>query len=281
MYARIIVTALVAAGHLAATSDCAADFTPRGFEARKTPTPPVIDGVIDDIVWAHAQTIDDFFAYQSGGDPPAAATTARVLWDEQFLYVAFEMNDVDIRPSSITTGDTGRDAELFRGDVIELFIRESRDSPKYFEFEWSPNGTDVFDARFDQRRFGPPGTAWNTDIEWAVTVDGTIDNFTDQDGSWTVESAIPLEAFGAIATGSEWTFAVARYDFFNPISPTEQLMISTPGDPDRPRAGFTSGFHTYELYDNLRFVVPEPATSSCMTGLALLIPAVRRRNRAL
>ncbi|MFC1758029.1 sugar-binding protein [Planctomycetota bacterium] len=233
-----------------------AEFVPREFTARHTSVAPTIDGRVNDAVWSSAEVIDEFFAYQSGGDPAAAETTARILWDDHSLYLAFEMHDADIRPSSVTANQSGRDAELYRGDVIELFIRESRDSPKYFEFEWSPDG-DAFDARFDTRKFGPPGTDWNVEMTWAASVNGTVDDISDQDVSWTVEAAIPLSAFDDLDVNSEWTFTVARYDYFNPISDTEQLMMSTPGDAALPNAGLSSGFHTYELYDNLTFV-PEP-----------------------
>ena len=169
----------------------------------------------------------------------------------------------------------GRDAQLYLGDVIELFVRESRDLPRYFEFEWSPDQNDVFDARFDDRKFGPPGTSWNTDIQWAVHVNGSTDDATDQDAGWIVESAIPLSAFDPITVGSEWTFTVARYDYFNAAGRTEQLMMLTPGDPDLPRAGLASGFHTYELYDNLKFA-PEPLNFGVI--LAAMVMFLLRRS---
>ncbi|MCA9214582.1 MAG: carbohydrate-binding family 9-like protein [Planctomycetales bacterium] len=256
-------------------SSAQAEFVPRTFQAVMATSPPVIDGTLDDSVWTSAPVMNEFFAYQSGGDPAAAATSAQVAWDEQFLYLAFEMADVDIRPSCVIANRCGRDAQLYLGDVIELFVRESRDLPRYFEFEWSPDQNDVFDARFDDRKFGPPGTSWNTDIQWAVHVNGSTDDATDQDAGWIVESAIPLSAFDPITVGSEWTFTVARYDYFNAAGRTEQLMMLTPGDPDLPRAGLASGFHTYELYDNLKFA-PEPLNFGVI--LAAMVMFLLRRS---
>ena len=40
---------------------------------------------------------------------------------------------------------------------------------------------------------------------------------TDVDMGWIVESAIPLTAFDPISTGSQWTFNVARYDYYGPV----------------------------------------------------------------
>ena len=272
---NLVVTTLFA--QVALTSAATAEFIPRDFISVRATEAPIIDGQLDDAVWQSAQVIDEFFAYQSGGDPAAADTTARILWDDQSLYLGFEMQDIDIRPSSVTANQSGRDAQLYRGDVIELFVRESRDSPKYFEFEWSPDG-DAFDARFDNRKFGPPGTDWNVDMTWAATVNGTFDDTSDQDTSWMVEAAIPLSAFDEIGVGSEWTFTVARYDYFNPASDVEQLMMSTPGDPALPNAGLSSGFHSYELYDNLAFV-PEPHFNWIFAAAMLL--ALRRQSQKL
>ena len=255
-----------------------AEFTPREYQARRVTTPPVLDGDLQDAVWQTAQPITDFYAYQTGGDPAASATTARLLWDDTFLYLALEMTDRDIRPSAVTSGSSGRDGRLYEGDVIEFFTRPQEDSPQYFEFEWSPNG-DLFDARFDTRRFGPPGTDWNTELMASTRVDGTWDDPSDQDQGWIVETRIPLDAFPPLDIGAAWRFTVARYDYFHPDFASEQLMMSTPGDPAQPQAGLSSGFHTYELYDRLRFTVPEP-TSPLMTALLWgSLPGARRRPR--
>ncbi len=257
-----------------------AEFTPRVYQARYTSTPPQLDGDLNDVVWQNALPINEFFAYQTGGDAAASATTARLLWDDRFLYLGFEMSDRDIRPSALTSGSSGRDGQLYEGDVIEFFTRPDENSPQYFEFEWSPNG-DLFDARFDTRRFGPPSTDWDTDLTAAVHVDGTWDDPSDQDQSWVVETRIPLDAFPTVAADSEWRFTVARYDYFHPDFASEQLMMSTPGDPALPNAGLTSGFHTYEMYDRLLFTVPEPSTLSSAVILCMLLGRRRIRTAEL
>jgi hypothetical protein len=256
------------------TTTARAEFVPRVYEARRIETPPVLDGQLDDDAWRMAQPIREFFAYQTGL-PPASQTTGRLLWDDQFLYLAFEMSDADIRPSALTSGSGGRDGRLYEGDVIEFFVRPDENSPQYFEFEWSPNG-DLFDARFDTRRFGPPSTSWNTELSAAVHVDGTWDNSADEDQRWIVETRIPLVAFADVQGGESWRFTLARYDYFVPGLPDAQLMMSTPGDPELPNAGLSSGFHTYELYDRLLLTVPEP---SCSTPLALLLLGLGARCR--
>lgn len=255
-----------------------AAFTPQTFEARRTTMAPVIDGSLADPVWATAQTIAPFFAYQSGGAPAAAETELRLLWDDQYLYVAIHAADQNIRSSCSLTGACGHDASLFNGDVVELFLRESTSQVRYHEFEWSPRGED-FDARFDTR-FGAPGTSWESGLLSAVTVQGTVDQTANVDMGWNVESRIPLAAFSSLVdVGTQWTFTGARYDYFNATSLRgPALMMSTRGDPTAPQGGVTNGFHTYEIYDNLAFVgtpVPEPATISSAVLVALGILARR------
>ena len=277
-----LVTAALIVSCLAASSE--AVFTPIRFEARQITTAPIIDGDLSDPIWNHAQLMDEFYAYQSGGDPPAAETSARILWDENNLYVGFEMTDLDIRSSCALRGSCGRDANLFQGDVIELFVKESTGSARYHEFEWSPLGEE-FDARFDRVRFGAPGIGWNSAMSSAVQVHGTADDPTDSDSGWTVEAVIPLAEFelSSIDVGSEWRFTVARYDYYNaPPSPQEELMMLTLGDPDAPDAGVTSGFHTYEIYDILEFtIVPEPSSSILAALAVILVSGSARRKSSI
>ena len=55
---------------------------------------PVIDGVLDDAVWQPALPVDEFFQI----DPlelahPAEPTIARVLYDDNSLYISFRSYD--------------------------------------------------------------------------------------------------------------------------------------------------------------------------------------------
>jgi hypothetical protein len=253
-----------------------ANFTSRRFDVLRADSAPAIDGDLSDGAWRHAVVIDQFFEFRSGGEPAASEGSARFLWDDNSLYVGLEMQDVDIRSACALSGHCGNDANLFNGDVIELFIKPLPGRTKYFEFEWSPLG-EIFDARFDNamdpRWSTPPGVSWDSTATGAVQLHGTVDNPSDVDTGWTVEASIPLADLGltSFGAGSEWYFTVARYDYFNvPAVMTPALMMSTPGDPAAPNGGVTFGFHSYEIYDLLHFsAVPEPSvTSILVTSLA-------------
>lgn len=261
-----------------------ADFSPAPYEVRRAIAPPTIDGDPGDVAWKSAELIEPFFAYQSGGDPPAADTTLRMLWDDSFLYVLIEAEDQDIRSACALNGNCSNDSALFNGDVLELFIRESTGRTLYHEFEWSPDDL-YFDAKF-QTRFGAPGTSWESSQMSSSSVSGTLDNPSDTDLGWTTEAAIPLAAFTLVpaAEGVEWTFTGARYDYFNRSQPGgPALMMSTRGDPDAPSGGVTNGFHTYEIYDRMRFVgtVPEPTNIILLAAASGLLACCRHRRTTL
>ncbi|MEE2917552.1 MAG: sugar-binding protein, partial [Candidatus Neomarinimicrobiota bacterium] len=68
--------------------------------ATRTESPPVIDGVIDDDVWQKAVLINDFLQFEPFNlVAPSVQTETRVLYDDKYLYIAF--NNFDPNPESI------------------------------------------------------------------------------------------------------------------------------------------------------------------------------------
>src|SRR5260370_42180979 len=59
-------------------------------ECRWTATPITIDGKLDEAAWGKAQVIDGFAVFWEKR-PPRTATSARLLWDDKYLYFAAEM----------------------------------------------------------------------------------------------------------------------------------------------------------------------------------------------
>ncbi len=215
------------------------------YRVRKTPTPVVIDGRLDETAWQGANTITQFYLFRPVAVPHLPATRARLLWDSQYLYVGFECDDDDIWSYSDVNDDP-----LYQGDVVELFIKPRRDSLAYYEFVVAPNGA-IYDAHYPSRgaglsnRFGK----WNAGARIASALDGTDDNCHDDDQGYTVEIAIPLTAFSNLeqpSSSAEWTFGVFRYDFSK--SYVDPLMLMS-----FPQASARHGFHDYEQYTPLRF----------------------------
>jgi len=79
------------------------DFTKLKYKiakATRVSKPPVIDGIIDDLSWSDAFIIDEFLQFEPYNlEAPSVHTEARVLYDDEYLYIAF--NNVDPNPENI------------------------------------------------------------------------------------------------------------------------------------------------------------------------------------
>jgi len=185
----------------------------------RTSQPPKIDGRLDDRIWSVVPPLDLAHTFLTHSGRPEYRTTARVCWDAQNLYLAFECEDPDIWSDL-----RNRDDFLWEGEVVEFYIDPDGDGKFYKEFEVNPRNAliDLNIERLtgrgvpleDVKRF----VKWNAaGIRTAVTVDGTPDNRTDQDRRWCVEVAVPLRNFADSARvppriGDTWRIQLYRID---------------------------------------------------------------------
>lgn len=222
-------------------------------ECRWADTPPVIDGKLDDAVWAKAQVVENFRAMwlPEARRKPPTATRARLLWDREYLYFSADMEDTDVFANI-----TQQDAAIWSNDVFELFFKPALDKPGYYEFEVNA-GNGKLDMFLPSRGAGGY-SRFKSDREFhidsAVSVRGTLNNFADQDRGWTVEGRIPWRDFlptgGRPAPGETWQHSLCRYDYSAGFA---DPALSTNTDLSEP------SFHHYEDYVPLTFIGPAPA----------------------
>ena len=160
------------------------------YRCRWTKYPIALDGKLNELAWHHADTLTNFMV--AGTRKPATfQTTARLLWNDRFLYFGAEMEDADIYGLH-----EGHDSPFGGDDIIELFVKPSPRKPFYWEFHITPRGAtrDYFYAR---RGAGPNERwiAYDSGMQAAVSLDGTLNRWEDRDKSWTAEVAIPWSAF--------------------------------------------------------------------------------------
>jgi hypothetical protein len=215
------------------------------YEAQRALSPLSIDGRLDEPAWEQAKPLQNFFVLRPDQPPSVPETTVRLLWDDNYLYAGFRCADDDIWSYSDLADD-----ELWEGDVAALFVKPSSSSLTYYEFVIAPNGA-MFDARYPSRGAGSADRFknWTAGAKVATSIDGTDDQFVDNDDSYTVEVAIPLSVFeGAPQPGSGvvWSFAAFRYDYSKSYENALELMSI-------PTANGW-GFHSYENYHSLEFV---------------------------
>ncbi len=229
-----------------------------GFECRWTEEPITIDGKADEAAWKHAQVIDNFHLPWLGAKarPARTKTSAKLLWDREYLYFFADMEDSDLYADV-----TEHDGETWDNDVFELFFKPADDRPGYYEFQVNAAGT-VMDMFLPRRgaggykRFKKDG---DFHIDAKVRLRGTLNRWQDRDEGWSVEGKIPWTDFlrtgGRPERGETWRFALCRYDYSVDFEGPE---LSTCAPLRTPNGA--PNFHYYEGYAPLRFVGPEGAS---------------------
>jgi hypothetical protein len=178
--------------------------TPRLRVARAA-VAPTIDGELTDAAWRSASSTGTFVETRTGGSA-AVEASAKIAWDERYLYAAIEVND-----DLLLASERDHDAHLWRQDCVELMIAPRPDDTGYFEIEVSPRGV-VFDTRYDSRRLPEPfgHVGWDSQTVVGAKPRGVIDDDA-LDRGYSVELAIPWQAFSHDGTdyrrpapGEEW-----------------------------------------------------------------------------
>jgi len=213
------------------------------YTCRRATGAVTIDGKLDESDWHKAQVFNRFFPLTEDMPILPAQSFVRLIWDDQHLYVGFVFRDDDI-----ISHTSEHDGNIWEGDAAELFLRPSMREPDYFELEFAPNGA-MLDALqdADDRPELAEALRWESKAVVAVSVVGTLDDRFDLDKQWTVEVAIPWEAFAPQAerpaVGSSWRFAACRYDY-QILEPEVKVTTTSPE---------STGFHDTERYADLVF----------------------------
>jgi hypothetical protein len=148
----------------------------------------IIDGLINEEVWEKAQ--EAHFVTMDGASP-RLKTRFRWLWDDEFLYGAFSVEDDHLWASM-----KERDAYLWTENVVEFFINPDGCSKSYIEIEINPLNT-ILDLyvlnKYNARRDIKQLWDWDCDgLKSAVQLNGTLNDASDKDVGWTFEIAIPF-----------------------------------------------------------------------------------------
>ena len=176
----------------------------------KTSKPPVIDGKLDDAVWANAKEVPLTRSFDGG--PITRKTTFRILWDDTNLYVAFFAEDPDIWGTKLN-----KDDDIYNEDALEVFIDANADTATYNELQVSPHNVN-FDASFVARRSDlATAMKWESGMKTAVFIKGTLDDDSDRDEYWTAEMQIPLANLNTPLRlppqkGDRWRFNAYRLE---------------------------------------------------------------------
>jgi len=200
-----------------------------------------IDGVLAESAWDRAAKAGPFVR-SLDGKPASAATEARLLWDDDNLYVAFLCEDTDVSGTFFKD-----DEKLYTSNVVEIFLNPSGDGSRYDEIEVAPTNA-LFDASFSGGPRKGMDLSWSSHARHAVHVDGTLNDPRDVDRGWTVELAIPFASLTGMPSprprkGDRWKFNLYRLRQ-GPGHPAEGQALSPPMRGD---------FHALDRFATLRF----------------------------
>lgn len=199
------------------------------YQVKRAPSKIIVDGRADEVAWRHANTLELQFpwAAQTGAKQK---TVARLLWDDENLYVVYDCTDADI-----VAHHDQRDDPTYKDDAVEIFISPDPKQEFYYGLEMNAKATlyDYFYA-FPQLLIARLDF---TGVQLATHLRGTLNQTSDKDQGWTLELAIPWKNFVELskttlppAAGSTWYANLNRWDGTEP-----NRRLSVWSDPQLPK----------------------------------------------
>ena len=114
----------------------AVPFAPPVYTCRRAKKPFELDGNINKPFWEDAPYTDEFLDIEGSHMPlPRFVTRAKMLWDDENLYVAAVLDG-----DEIWGHQTERDSVIFLDNDFEIFVDPDSDTYHYYEFERSEHG---------------------------------------------------------------------------------------------------------------------------------------------
>lgn len=226
------------------------------YTAYRAPEPLTIDGKLDEKSWKLAPRSPRFVDLITGA-PTIHDTRAAVLWDDDYLYVGYWVEEPFVEAKL-----TERDAPIYEENDVELFIAGP---DAYYEFEINALGT-IYEALFiwddayesggfaglpEFSRTAEGARPWNgvgfethprgprlglfrwdlPGLKAATSVDGTINDNSDRDRGWTAEIAIPWSGLARFAKGDgralpprdgdTWRMDFSRFNSYREAAPSK------------------------------------------------------------
>ena len=199
------------------------------YEIKRAAAAITIDGRVDEAAWKNAEAVTLQFPWdaQTGAKQK---TTVRLLWDDEYLYVAYTCEDTDI-----VAHYAQHDDPTYKDDAVELFINPNPKQTVYFGLEMNARA-----VLYDYLYIFPQALLKSYElkgVKLASHLDGTLNVTSDTDRGWELEVAIPLANFSElrggkpVVNGTEMSANLNRWDG---TEPNRRLSIWSDSAMTRP-----------------------------------------------
>jgi hypothetical protein len=162
---------------------------PATYTVKQSQEAITLDGKLTEAAWKTAPAMP--VQYNRLEKREGTPATVRLLWDEVYLYAAFEVPDTNIIAPAMK-----RDGEIWTTDCVELFLVPDLKARDYWEIEISARG-DIYDG-LCHKYTDQWGSQMQVEksmegLQFAIDLRGTLDKTDDRDEGYTIEIAIPFK----------------------------------------------------------------------------------------
>ena len=178
-----------------------------------------IDGKLVESSWFHAHPM--CFRQIADGTPPLYGCGAKILWDDEYLYVGIIAETPDVWATY--TGDlqlkgngehrSFTDAIMLHDSFVKVFLDPDGDGKNYMEIHINPFNVvnDVYlvlgSTRTDRQNISLAPSNYHDEwdypgLQHAVNVNGTLNYSDDEDKGWSAELAFPWSSMESFTKGN-------------------------------------------------------------------------------
>ena len=164
------------------------------YSITKITTPPIIDGVLDEAIWAELPAINEFYQVRPDeGEPATIPVSVQLAYDEEAVYFAV---NYAVPLADATATNRARDAGMNNNDSITLTFDPFGNQRDGYRFEFNALGAklDEIVEEVDRDR-----SDW--DGIWF------LETQRSEDG-WTAEGKIPARSISFNPDISSWGFNI-------------------------------------------------------------------------
>lgn len=164
-----------------------------------TQKPVKIDGILDDDIWKTAEIATNFWRkFPTDGGAAKRQTKVQLAYDDNFLYLAFDVIDSGKAVIQTLKRDFGHDGQ--DGVAVLLDPQNQRTNGFFFALN-------AFNAQSeDQKSESSENITWSWDNKWYSQTT------QKPNGGWFAEMAIPFKSLRYDATKTNWGINFVRVD---------------------------------------------------------------------